>query len=362
MRREDCPFKPGERSLIKIEPLFATDYAQARALLRFEPEPVALEHQCSARSLFLRGLAFWQHWLPCQLHIAPSVYVAKEDGVLLGIIILRSTGKSKLCWQVDHLVVHPHHRGRGIAQELLRYVFALFGSQGASHFVAEVSDLNSAALQLYGSCGFRRCAKSTHYQLELMPADAGPGPGSDGVPFRMARPGDRQALYVLHQEALPPDMRLAMNYCPDDFSISEFRLEGTEALRWRVMRKRGWYWVVEDPERRVLIGAVRIYAHYQGDYHMELAIHPGWSHIAEELVRSSLNELKRMGGKSFVSVRVFDFQQSVVEALTANDLERAGEFCFLTREHWRRAKQPEKQKVERQLGLQSLPNPAINLP
>src|SRR5579875_2889015 len=162
--------------MIKIEPLFATDYAQARALMRLEPAPAA-GHPVSRRSLFLRGLAFWQHWLPAQLHVAPSVYVAKEDGVVLGLIVLRSTGKSRLCWQVYHLIVHPHHRGRGIAQELLRYVFALFGGQGASHFVAEVSDLNAAALSLTAPAASGAAPRWCTISSRSRARTAAPGPG-----------------------------------------------------------------------------------------------------------------------------------------------------------------------------------------
>jgi GNAT superfamily N-acetyltransferase len=359
LRRDDNPFRPGERSLIKIEPLFATDYAQARALMRFDEDALPGDSQCGSRSLFLRGLAFWQHWLPCQMHIAPSVYVAKEDGVLLGIIVLRSTGKSKLCWQVDHLIVHPHHRGRGVAQELLRYVFALFGSQGANHFIAEVSDNNSAALQLYGSCGFRRCAKTTHFQLEISGGE--PAEPIEG-PFRIAQPSDRQPLFLLHQEALPPDIRLIMNYSPEDFGVSEFRLEKAEALRRRVMRKHGWYWVAEDTERRVLTAAVKLYAHQPGDLHMEVTVHPGRQDVIHYLVGYALSEVRRMGETGIISARAFDFHPAALDALADNGMERTGECCFLAREHWVRSKYPRKQKIERQLGIPTLPNPAVNLP
>ncbi len=362
MRREDHPFKPGERSLIKIEPLFATDYAQARALLRFDSESTPLERDCSSRALFFRGLAFWQHWLPCQLHVAPSVYVAKEDGVLLGLIVLRSVGKTKLCWQIDHLIVHPHHRGRGIAQELLRYAFALFGSQGASHFITEVSDLNSAGLQLYGSCGFRRCAKVTHYQLEFTPEPEDSAVEETWRQFRLAKPADRQALFQLHQEALPADIRLVMNYCAEDFTVSEFRLECSEALRRRVMRKQGWYVVAEDVERRVLTCAAKVYAHDPGDFHLEMAIHPGWSDLAYGMVGYCVSELKRMGDPGRLSVKAFDYQTNLGQILKDHSMTRVGEFCFLAREHWVRAKNSNKLKLDRQLGLPSLPNPAVNLP
>ncbi|HEY9713382.1 MAG TPA: GNAT family N-acetyltransferase, partial [Chroococcales cyanobacterium] len=76
------------------------------------------ESFCEEDTLALKGLSFWQHWVPYRLHMAPSVYIAKEDGVVLALISIRPLGRSKACWRVEHIVVHPAHRGRGIAQEL----------------------------------------------------------------------------------------------------------------------------------------------------------------------------------------------------------------------------------------------------
>jgi len=346
--------------MIKIEPLFVSDYTQTRALLKHEPEEVPAENLCSARVLFFRGLAFWQHWLPCQLHVAPSVYVAKEDGVILGLIALRSSGKSKACWQVDHLVVHPRHRGRGIAQELLRYVFALFGSQGVGHFVSEVSDQNSAGLSLFGSCGFRRCSKITHYRLELQPDPTVEVPAESA--FRLALPGDKQALYQLHQEALPADIRLVFSYCPSDFAVTELPLEKAEKLRKQLVWRKVWYWVSEDLDRRVLTSAVKVTAHGEGDYHLELAVHPGWTHMADGLVAYCLANLRSRTQPAIISAKAYDFQPVAGEALESHGMERAGGFCLLAREHWVRAKYPKRLKIERSVSLPSIPNPAINFP
>ena len=74
--------------MIKIQPLFATDSTQVRALLRYQQEPVPYESFCAEEGYLITGLTFWQHYLPCQLHLSPSVYVAKEDGLILGIICL----------------------------------------------------------------------------------------------------------------------------------------------------------------------------------------------------------------------------------------------------------------------------------
>lgn len=341
--------------MIKIEPLFVTDYSQTRALLRLQPDYLPAEHVCNHKAFFFRGLAFWQHWLPCSWHFAPSVYVAKEDGVILGLVALRPTGKSKDCWLIDHLVVHPHHRGRGVAQELLRYVFALFGSQGVSHFLSEVSDQNSAALSLFGNCGFRRAAKVTHYAMNLHEK---PFRVPDmSLPFRLATQADKQNLFQLHQDVLPADIRQVFSYSPDDFAVPERSYEGVPKARKRSFAPRSWFWVLEDNERKVLTCAARVIAHDEHDYHLEFAVHPGWKHLAPDLVAFCLNAIRGFSPRGEVTAKAFDFENELIEALKENGFERSGGFCLLAREHWVRAKRPEKAAERPAVGI-----PAVNFP
>lgn len=349
--------------MIKIEPLFATESTQVRALLRYQGEPVPYESFCAEDRYMITGLTFWQHWLPCHWHISPSVYVAKEDGLVIGMISLHPIGKSKNCWQVDHLVVHPNHRGRGIAQELLRFAFALFGSQGISHFVAEASDQNQGALAVLASCGFRRSARITHYQV---PADLKLAPKSDPKSednFRLAIPEDQASLYQLHQEVLPADLRLTFQYLDEDFYVFPLKVESLDKLARRLIRRKSWFWVACDSERKVITSACRVTAHREGDYHLEFAVHPGWAHTARDLVNFVLTIMRRAGMKGMVIAKAYDYQNSVIEALEEAGLERAGHFSLLTRDHWLRAKSPPKKlSLERSVSLNPLGKPAINIP
>jgi ribosomal protein S18 acetylase RimI-like enzyme len=343
--------------MIKIEPLFATDRTQTRAILRHQTDPMPYESYCAEDEPSLRGLTFWQHWLPCRMHLAPSVYVAKEDGVVLGIISLRMLGKSRACWRIEHLVVHPLHRGRGIAQELLRFAFALFGSQGVNHFIAEVSDQNSGALNLLGSCGFRRCAKITHFQVPIEHEEQPEGDYANA--FRLALPEDKQRLYQLHQDSLPPDHRLIYELVPDDFTVPELPAEGFERGVRKLIKRKTWFWVSQDAERKSLTSAVRVTAHQEGDYHLEFAVHPGWTHMAKEIVTFTLNMMRRAGMKGMIVVKAYDYQPAVVEALTECNLERIGHFSLLAREHWVRAKKPKALKLD--VALKPIVSPAPNV-
>jgi ribosomal protein S18 acetylase RimI-like enzyme len=353
--------------VIKIEPLFATDSTQVRALLRCQDEPMPYESFCAEERLLFTGLNFWQHWLPCQWHVAPSVYLAKEDGIVLGLISLRPTGKSKNCWQVDHLVVHPNQRGRGIAQELLRFAFALFSSQGVGHFVAEVSDRNPAALSLLGNCGFARCARITHYQV---PADLKFSEDAAGIEnlygsdtFRLAVPEDQAGLLALYQDILPPVLRKTYNYTAEDFRVFPLQVESLDKLARRLIRRGSWFWVQADSERKTITAACRVTAHHEGDYHLDFAVHPGWTHTANDLVQFVLSIMRRAGMKGMVIAKAYDYQSPVVDALEAAGLERVGNFSLMARDHWLKAKTSKRVSLRRTVTeLGAIGKPAINIP
>jgi GNAT superfamily N-acetyltransferase len=348
--------------MIKIGPLFATDTAQTRALLRHQNEPMPFESFCAEDALALRGFTFFQHWMPCNLYIAPMAYIAKEDGIVLALISISSVGKSRACWRIEHLVVHPNHRGRGIAQELLRYAFATFASQGAAHFVAEVSDQNSAALSLLGNTGFRRCYRVTHYQVPVdfeVPGLSSKPDADEASPFRLAIPQDRQGLYHLFQECLPPDLRLTYEYVPDDFYVSEVPTESFDKLTRKLINRKIWYWVSQDPDRKSLTAAVRVLAHREGDFHLEFAVHPGWAHTAEDTINFTLGIMRRLNMRGVISIKGFDYQPHVVKAIEKLGLERTGTFSLMARDHWVRAKQ---KRVVRKEAPITLPSPGINLP
>lgn len=343
--------------MIKIEPLLATDYAQMRALLRHQPDDAFSGSECRDSKTAYRGLTFWQHWLPFQAHVGPSVYVAKEDGVILALISIHARGKSKECWQIEDLVVHPHHRGRGIAQELLRYVFALFGGQGVNHFVAELSEANDAALALFAACGFRRATRIIRYQKEFN--ENRDDDTELQETFRLAVSGDRRALFDLNQDSLPPEIRLILSQNPDDFKVFELPNQKVEKLRNKITGHKAWYWVSEDSERKVLTSAAKVTSHHLEDFHLEFAVHPGWADLAPELVTYALNNLNSLSRKALVTAKAFEFQDKVIESLEKEGFEKVGSYCLLAREHWIRAREPKRQ-LEGPRVVPALPNPLMD--
>ncbi len=354
--------------MIKIQPFLATDSTQVKALLRHQNEPVPYESFCAEEKVLNTGFTFWQHWLPCALHRAPSVYVAKEAGVVLGLISLDSIGKTHTCWRIRHLVVHPQHRGRGIGQELLRFALAYFGSQGVGHFLGEVSVQNSRGLALFAASGFRRMGSVSYYQVPLE------FEGNDNAllpQFRLAEPGDQERLYQLHQDVLPGELRRIYGFNAGDYRVQDLKMlsrasevgSDLEKLTKYLVRSKNWYWVADDTERNIISCAARITAHREGDYHLEFMVNPGWSHMTDEVVDFALSFMKKAGMRGMVVLKAFDYQRDLIAALEKKGLERQGDFCLLAREHWSRAKKRRRSiTLDQAVTIPNLGNAAVNMP
>ncbi len=344
--------------MIKLGPLIATELKQAAALLSLQDGILPLQElEVTESELILQSLSFWQHWVPFSLHVSPSLYVAREENQVLGVILLHHVGKSRGCWEIDKLVVHPNHRGRGIAQELLRYIFAQFGGQGASFFMAELPALNEAALSLFANCGFCRSARVTYYRFN--PACVrGDKPVPEG--FRLALPHFQQALFQLHSEVLPPALRQSLLLSPDDFQLRPpVPFTSVERTRNKLMRDRLWYLVSYESERKVVTSAARITAKPGTGYVLEFFVNPGWKHISDDLVQYTIDHLLADAPHLPISAKIYDYQADLHESLTNNAFERCGEAFLLCREHWGRAKH--KKPLRTPAALSPLTQPIIPL-
>lgn len=347
---------------IKIEPLLAADIAQIQTLLKSKADTDILSQLSTGNLLVKGGLGFLQHLLPQKFHFTSSIYVAKENGLILGMILVKALGKSKECWQIEHLITHPKHRGRGIAQELLHYVLALYGSQGAGQFIAEVPVDAQSVLSLFNSAGFCSCTKVIYFEGRIEPRKTLSKTFNYG--FRAANTSDRRALFILNQEILPPDIRNIFSFCEADFDIFEVPIAGVENFRQKVAKNRSWFYVLADPDRNILIACAKMSQIRDGEFQMEFAVHPGHSSIApdlsSELVNFALHTVSQMNMPVFVSVRIFEFQNSIHEALKSTTLTRSRTYCLLVKEQWIRAKYPKRLKTDKPLNINGLPNPAVN--
>jgi ribosomal protein S18 acetylase RimI-like enzyme len=90
----------------------------------------------------------------------PRISGDAEFDPALCFLVIDAKGRlagAALCWTaafVKDLAVHPEARGQGVAEALMRHVFAVFRTRGAAHVDLKTNTVaNAAAVRLYQRLG-----------------------------------------------------------------------------------------------------------------------------------------------------------------------------------------------------------------
>jgi [ribosomal protein S18]-alanine N-acetyltransferase len=89
-----------------------------------------------------------------------TLMVCSGQSELLGFVIARSATDES---EILTLAVAPSHRRRRLGQRLVEEVARRLAAGGARTLHIEVSETNTAALDLYGKLGFKRSGKRRGY-------------------------------------------------------------------------------------------------------------------------------------------------------------------------------------------------------
>jgi ribosomal protein S18 acetylase RimI-like enzyme len=101
----------------------------------------------------------------CEVN-APGVFVAEEDGRVLGYITTRldrEGGKGR----IPNLAVDSSVRGRGIARLLIQHALDYMRAEGMSVAMIETMANNDVGQHLYPASGFTEIARQIHYAMKL---------------------------------------------------------------------------------------------------------------------------------------------------------------------------------------------------
>ena len=88
-----------------------------------------------------------------------GVWLAEDDGIVVGCIALRKLVGKSSCGEVKRLYVRPSHRGKLLADRLLEALEAYAQASGYKWLYLDTAAEMKAAARFYEKKGFARCER-----------------------------------------------------------------------------------------------------------------------------------------------------------------------------------------------------------
>ena len=97
---------------------------------------------------------------------ADGIFVAEEDGEVIGYVTARVDHAGKVGW-IPNLSVRPEYQRRGIGRRLLRTALDYFRAEGMLLVRIETLEQNEVGMRFYPEMGFKEVARQIHYAMRL---------------------------------------------------------------------------------------------------------------------------------------------------------------------------------------------------
>jgi len=111
--------------------------------------------------------AFSKKQISCLLKDYSSISLAaRVNNEIVGFMIGQiEVEKDIVVGHIITLDITPNYHRKGIGQKLIQKIEAIFKQRGIKEAYLEVREDNTAALELYIKCGFKKMAKLENYYL-----------------------------------------------------------------------------------------------------------------------------------------------------------------------------------------------------
>ncbi len=194
-------------------------------------------------------------------------YVWEEDGKIIGnatLLTTRTNGR----FLVVNVAVHPDHRRRGIARDLMAAIIQLVREKNGHEILLQVEKANDAAIHLYQSLRFQTIGHmTTWYTAVSRLRELEPGIDMD---IRELPRHNWEEAYRLDTAALPPNLNW-----PEPLPHDAYKLHYWRRLENFLNGRHAEAWTTTD-EAHQLTGVAGIWGEWGRPYHVTLRVHPSW--------------------------------------------------------------------------------------
>ena len=119
------------------------------------------------RVLLIESLSFGATWTRhcLKTSLSDDIFLVYQQKNVIGYLIACLCEQRKKA-EILRIAVHPNHRGKGIAKELLETSFRIFSEDTIEEVSLNVDSSNRAAVKLYEKLGFK-IAKTNSFLGDL---------------------------------------------------------------------------------------------------------------------------------------------------------------------------------------------------
>jgi len=267
------------------------------------------------------------------------VYDDDEEKRIVGLIQTSARSKDQTRWHIENIAVLPDQRGKGIAKQLLNYIFDTYINKGVNRFTLEVDVNNAPAIKLYESIGFRKYT-TVHYYKVMPKKIADFRKDQVVVPpgFRNYKASDAKQSLDLYMSCTPSSIRIVDQKNLTDFSETPIE-QVSKYMKEFTKRCNQVQYVVEKDNH--IIASLEIIAQYKMLPHVvRLLVHPGHEELNETLLLYSLNFLADYPPRT-VLIAASEHQKAKIKAINELKLKHVSSDFLMVKDNFQLVKLPE---------------------
>ncbi len=230
-----------------------------------------------------------------------------EDKKIIGLIQTSSRSRDQSRWHIENLVVLPDKRGKGVAKDLLEYIFEKYMNKNVNRFTIDVDTKNISAIKLFELLGFRKYTTIHYFNVSTKKINKLKKENIT-IPegFRPFKSSDAKGLFDLYVSSTPSSIRIVEQKELEDFQISSIQ-QVSQYFKEYTKKSNHIHCVVEK-DSHIIASLEIIEKDKDLPNIIRLLVHPGYEDLNEQLLEYAFKKISEF--------------QSVTSVLAASDHQK----------------------------------------